>query len=155
MDNKKLFIGLAATMLLIGGVFAAGLMDKGMDRGGGPFGRCNMTAELGLDEDATDEEVSEALFQKRLSELGLTEDDSIKELRAALEIESKEHEKERLVQARKRLGLDPDATEEEVQEALEEQAGVDNGFRRGLLRGMGGGGRPGTMVETFGMGGLI
>jgi len=71
--------------------------------------------ELGLSEDATKEEVMEAMFQKKLEKLGLTEDSTIRELKDAMK-------EQKLSMMRKKLGLSEDATEEEIKDALGEKA---------------------------------
>ena len=71
--------------------------------------------ELGLSEDATKEEIMEAMFQKKLEKLGLTEDSTIGELREAMQ-------EQRLSMMREKLGLSEDASEEEIKDALGEKA---------------------------------
>jgi len=150
MERKNLLVGIAA-LLVFGavlvssiGVHEDGQPCTGEGRGlgeGKRFGqmgnvsgdeaRAAMFEDLGLDEDATQEEIRDAMFQHRLEELGLTEDSTIAEFRAAMQ-------EQRLSRMRDRLGLSEDATEEEIKNALGEKAFNRHRVGGGFSRGMGG-----------------
>ena len=143
MERKKLIgVGIAALLIvgLVWGIDAA--TQKGEE--GCPFagkgfrakgkltgeGRAAMFEKLELPEDATREEVHEAMFQKKLDGLGLTEDSSIRELKDAMY-------GHRLSIMREKLGLSEDATEEEIKDALGEKAfDRHKGFRKKMAWGM-------------------
>lgn len=86
--------------------------------------------ELGLSEDASKEEIMEAMFQKKLEKLDLTEDSTIGELREAMQ-------EQKLSMMRKKLGLPEDASEEDIKDALGEKAFNGPRLHRGFGKRMG------------------
>jgi hypothetical protein len=85
MKKKTMFAWLAVLMVL-GLVLAAGAaLDRGIPN---PhemrWNHAEMRLGLGLSENATSERMWETMFDKRLTEMGLTKDSTIGELKAAL-----------------------------------------------------------------------
>jgi hypothetical protein len=100
--------------------------------------RQEMLEKIGLDEDATPEEVRDALWDKRLEDLGLTDESTIGELRAAMKERRQAMWKEKLSEMKEKLDLPEEASEEEVKEALKEKHGEFQGYRHmGGFRGRG------------------
>lgn len=66
----------------------------GMMDGPGPRGNMSAFQDLGLPENATREQISDALWQKQLKDLGLTEDSTLKEYKAALDAKMKTRKEE-------------------------------------------------------------
>ena len=143
MERKNILVGLAA-LLVFGALLVTSLgtqEEEGCPFAGKEFrGKCNgeescpfagkdlrgkgelagegkaaMLEKLGLGEDATREEVREAMFQEKLDKMGLTEDSTIREMKDAMY-------GHRLSMMREKLGLSEDATEEEMKDALGERA---------------------------------
>lgn len=120
--NKALVAGMTA-LLVLGFVAAANAVTneqgKGM-RGPGKQGhgmhgedRADIMEELGLTENATPEEIRDAHWQKKLADLGLTEEDSISEFQEAVKAKHEERHEEMLT----KLGLGEDASREDIREA--------------------------------------
>lgn len=153
MEGKNLLVGIAA-LLVFGAVLVSsigvyengeqpcngkGMGFRGLGEGkrfgqlgnlSGGQGRAAMLEDLGLSEDATKEEIMEAMFQKKLEKLGLTEDSTIGELREAMQ-------EQKLSMMREKLGLSDDATDQEIKDALGEKAFNGPKFRGGVGRKMG------------------
>jgi len=134
MERKSmLVIGLAA-LLVFGLVLAVDAAQgmrqekKGGFHGGGfmfglgekPVNKTAMFNDLGLPENATHEQVMDARWQKRLADLGLTEDSTIKEYREAMKAKMQEKQGQMLEEMKENLGLPADATVEQVREAMKE-----------------------------------
>jgi len=96
-----------------------------------------MMEELGLPENATREQVDDALWEKRLKDLGLTWDSTIAEYRDAVKARMLERRQEGLKSMREKLGLAEDATEEQVKEALRQWREDNREMMPGMGRGMG------------------
>ncbi|MFH0860641.1 MAG: hypothetical protein V1921_05525 [Candidatus Altiarchaeota archaeon] len=152
MERK---IGIVALMALLafGLVVAVNATDDAEDAGKRGFlhrGPCmgekqgmNATAlleGLGLSENATPDEVREALWQKRLEGLGLGEESTVGEFHAAVKAEMQERRQEML----EKLGLGEDATPEEIREARKAYCKENpddcpkrmrGGFGRGMMEG--------------------
>jgi hypothetical protein len=85
MEKKTMFAGLAVLMTLGLVLAASAAFDRGNPDPSGMRGNHTaMCQSLGLSENATFEEMREAMFDKRLTDMGLTEDSTIRELKAAL-----------------------------------------------------------------------
>ncbi|MBD3260076.1 MAG: hypothetical protein GF334_00055 [Candidatus Altiarchaeales archaeon] len=153
MDNKTKAMGLGLTALLVFGLVLAvnanteEMMDVGCGnhpqhgfhmRGG--MGRPHFKlTELGLPEDATHEDVRQALWEKRLSDLGLTEESTVGQYHNALVARNRERRNQMLFE----LGLDEDATDEQMREAHKKRREENpqecpckggRGFRQRLMR---------------------
>ncbi|MBU0762568.1 MAG: hypothetical protein KKD39_06040 [Candidatus Altiarchaeota archaeon] len=156
--TKLLGAGLAA-LLVIGLVTAANAASEGIGKCGGGFlppkqgygmmhGKNTgmLLEDLGLPDDATREQVMDALWEKRLVDLGLTGDSTVSELHAAMKAKMQEKKAEMEEKRQERLaelGLTEDATPEEVMAAMKAKC-QENGddcphkaFGKGGFKGMG------------------
>jgi Spy/CpxP family protein refolding chaperone len=160
MDTKKkvLIVGAAALMVMALVVAASaavqGVADasgKGWMRGGwGKHMRQgNQTewAALGLPENATREQVSDAMWEKQLKDLGLTDSSTLAEYRQALKAKMQSGQEQRMAALKTKLNLPADATKDDVMNAMK-QWRADNkellgggmggrGFGRGAGHGSG------------------
>lgn len=132
--NKKLGMALVLTALLaIGTVFvfateAETQPEEQNCRAGirHPFFN-KMKERLDLPEDATREEIGEAMKEKMaeriatiIGELGLPEDATREQIREALMEEREANRAEHIQRVKEKLGLPEDATEEEIRAAIAE-----------------------------------
>jgi hypothetical protein len=146
MNGKTKLLAVGVTALVAFGLLMAVNATEGMEKRGrmGFFkrgfgmgqrgGHGNKTAlleDLGLPEDATTEQVRDAVWEKQLADLGLTEDSTIGEFREAMEARRQERHEERLDQVREKLGLTEDATEEEIWEAMKQWREENKGLLSG------------------------
>ena len=135
--TKYLAAGLAAIMLIgMVGAVGTGVQEfrkqgkRGMFGGGhgmfgqgpGNHGRPQVDLEsLGLPADATREQVREAMWAKKLADLGLTEESTLAEFHAANVARHDERQAEMLEKRTEmlaKLGLTEDALPEDVREAM-------------------------------------
>lgn len=135
--NKPIGVGLVA-LLVVALVLAANATEDLKNPGrsffrmrGFAFGRAhegmNKTAfweNLGVPENATREQVEEALWEKQLEDLGLTEDSTVGEYRLAMKarMQARQEQMQARMQEQRtemleKLGLGEDATPEEMREA--------------------------------------
>ena len=136
MNRKTKVLGAGLAALLVIGLVATahsaiqgkgeGLKGRGMRKGFGPLA---MAGSLGLPENATRQQIKDAVWDKRLADLGLTRESTIGEYVDAMEANMLERHNEMLEE----LGLPEDATPEQVHEAMEERRGQKpfKGQRRG------------------------
>jgi hypothetical protein len=132
MNKKTLGLGLAA-LLIFGAVLAVNadeIGEKAMrlsksqrHSGMGAMLSAQNTAELGLPDDATRQEVMEALWQRRLSELGLTGDSTVSQYHELMRERIQESQNQRDDMLREKLGLPGDATEDEIRDAMRQKTG--------------------------------
>lgn len=152
MDTKKklLIVG-AAALIVVGLVVAAnaveqgaGFAGKGWMRGGmGRHGQ-NMTSvfeNLGLPANATMEQVRDAMWEKRIKDLGLTDESTLAEYRQALKAKMQANHEQQMQDVKAKLNLPENATKEDIQAAMK-QWRADN---KALLPGKG-------RMGGFGMG---
>lgn len=136
MEKNKILtvvLAIAFTTLLVFGLVMAVDAVRGMGRGrtgflpkGGcmqwagekPMNNTSLMGELGLPGNATREQVQEAVWKKRLSELGLTEDNTIRECMEAVKARRQGMQEQRMQEITQKLGLPEDATEEQLREAI-------------------------------------
>jgi len=149
MDIKgKVLIGGAVALMVVGLVMAVNVTQQGGKfpgmgwmRGGGSQrmhqGNQSLMASLGLSDNATREQVSDAMWEKQLKDLGLTDDSTMREYRQALEAKMQAASDERDKQLKEKLNLPANATQEDVQNAMQQWRN-DN---KNLLEGKGS--RPG------------
>lgn len=149
--NKILAAGTAALLILgfaavVNAVDGEGLgmrgfshaMKRGCPQSG--VGKATLIEDLGLPEDATREQIMEARWQKKLSDIGLTEESTVGEFHDAMKAQREARFAERLENIKKKLGLPSDATQEDVKAALEEIRADGEGIGpRGGHGGMRGG----------------
>jgi hypothetical protein len=103
MEKKKTLMVVGAAALMVLGVIVAvsatggvkqGFPGKGFMRGGFErqmvLGNLTMLENLGLPANATREQVEDALWEKELKDLGLTDDSTVKEFREALKARNKD-----------------------------------------------------------------
>lgn len=96
--------------------------------------RLRQYSDLGLPENATREEIMEALWLKRLSDLNLTGDSTVRDFHNAV----KARMMERRGQLTGGIGLDEDSTPGEVHQAMKENCGENPEDCPGRMgRGMG------------------
>ena len=133
MDTKKkmLIVG-AAALMVIGLVMAVNVTQQGIKPAGGGWMRggwgkhvstgnqtlMGLLGNLGLPENATRQQISDALWEKKLKDLGLTEDSTMREYRQALEAKMQAANDERMQKLKEKLNLPANATREEVQNAM-------------------------------------
>ena len=152
--KKKLLIVGAAALMVVGLVMAVNVTQQGGKspgigwmKGWGrhmPPGNQTLLANLGLPENATRQQISDAMWEKQLKDLGLTDDSTLREYRQALEAKRKTANDERMQALKEKLNLPANATQEDIQNATKQWRN-DN---KELLQGKGQ--RPG-----FGMRGGI
>jgi hypothetical protein len=152
MDTKKkiLVVG-AAALMVIGFVVAAnaavqggaGAPWKGWGRQG--MDKANLTASLGLPENATREQIGDAMWEKKIKDLGLTDSSTLAEYRQAVKAQMQSNMEQRKQGILAKLGLPADATKEDIQNAMQKWR-QDNkellpgkGGHRGFGMGFGGG----------------
>ncbi|MFH0863274.1 MAG: hypothetical protein V1875_09655 [Candidatus Altiarchaeota archaeon] len=131
MEKKRLFIAGAAALVVFGVFVAAAaayeggqrLMGKPWMKGGfgrqAVFGNLSFLEDMGLPDNATREEVQEALWQRHLKDLGLTEDSTLREYRLAVKAKGQSMQAEQGKQLRTRLGLAVDASDDDVRGAMQ------------------------------------
>gem|GEM_PF-1311691 len=115
----------------------------GGHRGMGPGANLG---ELGLSENATRQEIHKAMWEKRLADLGLTESSTIGEFRQAMQTQRQAMQaqmQEKYTEMLGKLGLDSDATPDQIREAHKayceenpDDCPTKLGFRGGFGRGM-------------------
>ncbi len=144
--NKILAAGITALSILgfaavVNAVDGEGLGMRGfghaLKRGGniGGLDKTTLLEDLGLPEDATREQIMEARWQKRLTQLGVSEDSTVRDFHAAMKAHQTAQFEEHLAKLKEDLGLPADATQEAVQSALEEKRGKGEGKGFGPRRG--------------------
>ena len=145
MDTKKkvLIFG-AAALLVMSAIMVASAAGQGAwlngkgFRGVGwgrhaPSGNFTGLSSLGLPENATGEQVSDALWEKHLKELGLTDDSTMRQYRQALKAKMQANQEQRLQSLREKLNLPGNATTDDIRGAMRQL----RGGRGGLLQGNG------------------
>jgi hypothetical protein len=158
MEKKKLLFAGAAAIMVVGLLAVANATEQaaadtkergppcgGMRGGPGHGGDMSPLKDLGLSENATMDQIDDAMWQKQLKDLGLTEASTLKEYRAAMEARMKTMHEERQATLKEKLGLSADATDKEVMDALKKWQD-DN---KDLFGGPGG--MPGFMRGPDGM----
>lgn len=111
------------------------------------LGNLTVLENLGLPENASREQVREALWQKELKDLGLNEDSTLREYRQAIEAKMQAdqakmqaNQEERMQKIKEKLGLLENATQEDVMNAMkqwrEENGRLPLGEGRGRGYGM-------------------
>ena len=144
MKKKFAIAGIAAFLLVCSAFVFAQPNGEGNGWGfaglrNGMFGymaKPDIKENLGLEEDATREEVKAAMLEN----LGLTEDSSKEEIRDAIKQKKIEMKEQVMEQIKEKLGLPSDATQEEVHDALQEwreENGVLCGACQGKMKGKG------------------
>jgi hypothetical protein len=129
MDAKKkiLIVG-AAALIVMGLVVAANAVvqggtdasGKGWMRGGLGKRGVNSTflQDLNLPANATREQISDAMWEKQLKDLGLTDGSTLAEYRQALKARMQSTQQERLQALKTKLNLPADATNEDVMNTM-------------------------------------
>ena len=131
------FGALVAFVLLVAGlVMAVNITQKGAYSNGKgckqggwnkhlPPGNLTLMDNLGLSENASREQVRDALWEKSLKDLGLTEDSTLKEYKQAIDAKMKTLQSERaanmtekLSNIKEKLGLSENSTKDEVTTAM-------------------------------------
>jgi hypothetical protein len=142
LEKNKIFtagLAIASIALLVFGLVMAVDAVRGIGKRKGAFNvyckgrmqwtgekppnRTTITQELGLSENATREEIGEALWNKRLSELGLTQDSTIGEYREAVKAERQEMREQRIREMREKIGLPENATMDDIWTAFKGDKG--------------------------------
>jgi hypothetical protein len=128
MERKKtvLAVGFGALLVfsLVAAASATGTFGKkgmrGFGAGFAPGDRGEAMAGLGLPEDATHEQVMDAMWQKRLADLGLTERSSVGQYREAVKAGMQERMEQRKTAILDKLGLSEDASEQQIRDAMQQ-----------------------------------
>jgi hypothetical protein len=160
MEKKQMIfvVGIAA-LLVLGLVMAVNATEQGkagfLGGGclGGGFGmhmrQGNTTffGSLGLSENATREEINDAMWAKQLKDFGLTEDSTLGEYRQAVRAKMQANPQERMQKMRESLNLPENATQEDIQNLMKQRREENKGTFQGrghrpgfgMWRGMGAG----------------
>ncbi|MFH1126008.1 MAG: hypothetical protein V1703_02680 [Candidatus Altiarchaeota archaeon] len=134
MENKKKILVVGAVFLLIFGLIIAvnavqgiGKEKKGIIKGGcmqwGGQKFANKTImpdKLGLPENATREQISDAIWEKQLKDVGLTENSTLREYKQTIEAKMKADQQDRSQKIMEKLNLPANATQEDVMNAMKQ-----------------------------------
>jgi Spy/CpxP family protein refolding chaperone len=133
MDNKKKLLVVGAAVLMVLGVVIAanatglgkqGFAGKGWMKGGmGRHGQGNMTSflsNLGLPNNATRQQISDAAWAKELKDLGLTDSSTLAEYRQALKAKMQSNQGQRMQDIGAKLNLPANATKADIQNAMKQ-----------------------------------
>ena len=160
MEKKRILIVGAFALTVIGVLMVANaneqgkwmLSGKGWRRSGTDhnnlLGNITFLEGLGLPENASGEDIRQAIWEKELKDLGLTEDSTLRQYRQAVEARMQASREERLRNLRERMGLPENATAEDFQNAMVKWRADDMGTFRHKSQGHG----YGTWLGKGGMG---
>jgi hypothetical protein len=130
MGKTKLFGALLAAFLVLGLLTAVSAKEgENTERRSGMHkmrwqmaphpGKMGMIEDLGLEDDASREEIMEALWDKKLKDLELTPESKISEFQTVM----RQKRQERMAEKLSELGLDSDASPEDIMQAMKERMG--------------------------------
>jgi hypothetical protein len=159
MDAKKKIMIVGAAALIVVGLIAAANAAvqagaaapwKGWGKRG--MGLANLTQSLGLPENATRQQIGDAMWEKQITDLGLTDSSTLAEYRAALKAKMQEGQEERMQGVRAKLSLPANATRDDIMDAMKQWRAGNKELLQGAMGGHGIGRGPGM---GFGMGGRM
>ena len=148
MDTKKKVMAVGAAALLVIGLVVAGnaavqgatvAYGKGGMRGGWGRHGGNSTSLQGLSlpANATREQVSDAMWEKQLKDLGLTDSSTLAEYRQAMKARMQAVQGQRMKDLRTKLNLTADASNEDVMNAMKQWRDDNKGLLQGGMGGPG------------------